>query len=197
MKRTTSPFSAMNAITGLAGILLGIIAGFILGAGQLQGGAAASTPTAAGAPAGASADPHVHLVNEEELKAYKDILAADPKNVKAAIELGNRLYDAGRYADSVPYYQQALALDSKNVSVSTDLGTALYYAGRIDEALAQMDVSLRIDPTHGQTLFNIGIIKRDGRKDKAGAVAAWERLLEVVPSYPEASKVRTLIAETR
>ena len=27
--------------------------------------------------------------------------------------------------------------------------------------------------------------------------ADWERLLEVVPSYPEASKVRTLIAEAR
>jgi cytochrome c-type biogenesis protein CcmH/NrfG len=196
MKRTASPFSAMNAVTGLAGVLLGVITGYILGAGQVQGSVPAAAAAAVAAAPGA-ADPHVHLVNEQELQAYKDILAADPKNVKAAIELGNKLYDAGRYSDAIPYYQQALAVDGKNVNVSTDLATALYYAGRVDEALTQMDVSLRIDPAHGQTLFNVGIIKRDAKKDKAGAVAAWERLLQVAPNYPEASKVRTLIAETR
>jgi tetratricopeptide (TPR) repeat protein len=184
----------MNAVVGLAGVLLGVIAGYILGAGQVQR-VAASAPSAVSAPA--AGDPHVHLVNEEELKAYKDILAADPKNVKAAVALGNKLYDAGRYGDAIPYYQQALAIDGKDVNVSTDLATALFYAGRVDEALAQLDVSLRIDPTHGQTLFNIGIVKRDGKKDKPGAVAAWERLLQVAPNYPEAARVRTLIADTR
>jgi tetratricopeptide (TPR) repeat protein len=55
------------------------------------------------------------------------------------VELANRLYDAGRYAEAIPYYQQAFTLDSTNVNVSTDLATALYYAGRVDEALAQFD----------------------------------------------------------
>lgn len=192
-RNATSPFSAMNAITGLAGILLGIIAGYIIGAGQLQGSAAASTPVAATA----TADPHVGLVNDAELQAYKDILAADPKNVKAAIQLGNKLYDAARYVEAIPYYQQALALDTRNVNVSTDLATALYYSGRIDDALAQTETSLQIDPKHGQTLFNIGIIRRDGKKDPAGAAAAWERLLEVVPDYPDAAKVRALISDLK
>ena len=93
--------------------------------------------------------------------------------------------------------QQAFTLDPTNVNVSTDLATALYYAGRADEALAQFDRSLAIDPKHGQTLFNVGIVKRDGRNDPKGAIAAWERLLTSVPAYPEAARVRTMIAELK
>ena len=128
---------------------------------------------------------------------YRNILASDPKNVRANVELGNRLYDAARYAEAIPYYQQAFILDPKNVSVSTDLATALFYAGRPDEALAQFDRSLAIDPKHGQTLFNVGIVRRDGKQDPKGAIAAWERLLASVPDYADAGKVRTMIAELK
>lgn len=193
MRDHYSPFSPMNAVTGAAGIFLGIIVGFVIGAGQAQPGAPLS---AAGAPNDAIHSPAPAVVNEGELQAYRDILKADPKNVKAATELGNKLYDAGRFAESIPAYQQALALDPRNVNVSTDLGTAMFYAGRTDEALEQLAKSLAIDPAHAQTLFNIGIIRRDGKKDPKGAVQAWERLLKVAPGYPEASKVRQLIQQT-
>lgn len=196
MARTTraaNPFSGMNAIMGAAGIFFGIIVGYVIGAGQAQGSAAVA----------AVQEQHVHtaqapaVVNEGELQAYRDILSTDPKNLKANVELGNRLYDAARFAEAIPYYQQAMAIDPRNVNVSTDLGTALYYAGRPDDGLKQLDVSLAIDPTHAQTWFNIGIIRRDAKEDKAGAVAAWERLLQVAPTYADASKVRTMIAEVK
>jgi tetratricopeptide (TPR) repeat protein len=117
--------------------------------------------------------------------------------VKANVELANRLYDAGRYTEAIPYYQQAFTLDPKNVSVSTDLATAMYYSGRAGDALAQLDRSLAIDPKHGQTLFNIGIVKRDGRNDPTGAIAVWQRLLDTVPNYPEAARVRSMIDELK
>jgi tetratricopeptide (TPR) repeat protein len=185
-------FSALTAVTGIAGILFGIIVGYIIGTGQAQYGTSASAPGAADTP-----PPATTLVTEAELKGYRDILASDPKNARAAEALGNKLYDAGRYAESIPYYQQAFANDPKNVNVSTDLGTALHYAGRPDDALAQFQKSLAIDAVHAQTLFNIGIVKRDGKKDPKGAIEAWERLLAVNPSYPEAARVRTLIAEAK
>ena len=182
----------LTIVTGVAGVMFGIIVGYMLGVSQTSVGstpvAAASAQTAA-APAAA--------VNEQELQAYRNVLASDPKNVRANVELGNRLYDAGRYSDAIPYYQQAFALDSKNVSVSTDLATALYYAGRADDALAQFDKSLSIDPKHAQTLFNIGIVKRDAKNDPQGAIMVWERLLADVPDYPDAAKVRTMLTELR
>lgn len=189
-------FTALTAVTGVAGILFGVIVGYIIGAGQAQPGGAAAVPAPV-AQAAAPAAPATAVVTDTEIQAYRDILARDPKNAKAATDLANKLYDAGRFAESIPYYQQAHALDPKNVGVSTDLGTALYYAGRPDEALAQLEISLKADPTHAQTLFNIGIVKRDGKKDGKGAIAAWQRLLEVAPDYPDAAHVRSLIAETK
>jgi tetratricopeptide (TPR) repeat protein len=179
-------------VTGVAGVLFGVIVGYMLGANQQPAG---SAPVAVTTPAAAPASTPV--VNEQELQGYRNVLASDPKNLRANVDLANRLYDAGRYAEAIPYYQQAFALDPKNVNVSTDLATALYYAGRSDEALAQFERSLSIDPRHGQTLFNVGIVKRDGKNDVKGAIAAWERLLTTVPDYPDAAKVRTMIGELK
>lgn len=193
----SNTFSPLTAVTGVAGIFFGLIVGYIIGAGQALPGALVTAAPPAAQAAAAPAAQATAVVSDAELQAYRDILARDPKNVKAATDLANRLYDAGRFAEAIPYYQQAHALDPKNVGVSTDLGTALYYAGRPDEALVQLERSLAADPTHAQTLFNIGIVKRDGKKDTKGAVEAWRRLLEVAPDYPEAARVRTLIAETK
>ena len=190
--RHRDSITPLTAVTGVAGVLFGVIVGYMLGVSRTGAGSLpmAAVQAAASAPAPA-------LANEQELQGWRNILASDPKNLRANVELANRLYDAGRYAEAIPYYQQAFTVDPKNVNVSTDLATALYYAGRADEALAQFDRSLAIDPKHGQTLFNLGIVKRDARNDPSGAIAAWERLLVSVPDYPDAAKVRTMIAELK
>jgi len=184
----------LTAVTGVAGVLLGIIVGYMLGVSQPSGG---PIPVAAGSQSAAAPAAPAAAANEQELQAYRNVLASDPKNIRANTELANRLYDTGRYADAIPYYQQAFALDPKNVSVSTDLATALYYAGRADDALAQFDRSLSLDPKHAQTLFNVGIVKRDAKNDPQGAIAAWERLLAIAPDYPDAPKVRAMVAELK
>ena len=189
--RHRDPVTPLTAVTGVAGVLLGVILGYMLGVPQNE---ARPLPVAA---ASASATPPPHLVNEQELQGWRNILATDPQNVRANVELANRLYDAGRYSEAIPYYQQAFTLDPKNVNVSTDLATSFFYAGRADEALAQLEKSLRIDPRHGQTLFNVGIVRRDGKNDARGAIAAWERLLSSVPDYADAGKVRSMIAELK
>lgn len=166
------------------------------------GGYALSLPSrtlAAPAPAApAQAPPAASAVADENaLAAYRDILVRDPKNAQAAISAGNLLYDARRYAEAIPFYQQAIALDPGNANVSTDLGTALWYSGRADEALAQYAHSLSVDARHAQTLFNMGIVKSEGKRDYAGAAASWEQLLASNPSYPNAASVRSLIEEAR
>lgn len=189
--QSSRSFSALNIVTGIAGILFGIIVGYIIGAGQGQTAqVAVAATTSAPTPSSSAA-----VVDEGELQAYRNVLASDPKNVKAATALANKLYDAGRYAEAIPYYRQAFAAAPGDVSLSTDLGTALYYAGRTDEALTQLQKSLTIDAAHPQTLFNIGIIKRDAKKDPKGAREAWERLLKSAPDYPDAARVRTMLAE--
>jgi tetratricopeptide (TPR) repeat protein len=168
-------------------LMIGALGGYALSLPPRGGVAAAPLPQ--------QAPPHGAVVDEHVLATYRDLLARDPRNVQAAISAGNMLYDAKRYAEAVPFYQQAMAIDPRNVNVSTDLGTALWYSGRPDEALAQYARSLQISPTHAQTLYNVGIVKSEGKADHAGAAAAWEQLLASNPSYPNAGSVRSMIAE--
>jgi tetratricopeptide (TPR) repeat protein len=182
------------AASCVASTLFGVIVGYLLAGSTATGVApAAYAPPAAGA----QVTPAAGIVNDSELQAYRNILASDPKNAGAATELGNKLYDAGRYLEAIAYYQQAFALDPKNVNLSTDLGTALWYTGRADEALAQFQKSLAIDPVHAQTLFNQGIVRLEGKQDALGAIEAWQTLLAKNPSYPDADKVRRLVNEAQ
>jgi cytochrome c-type biogenesis protein CcmH/NrfG len=191
--------TALLAASCTASLLFGVIVGYIMGSGGTVGSSAAglyAAPTSA--PTGPTAAPApTGVVNEAELRAYKDILARDPRNVATATILGNLLYDAGRYTEAIPYYQQAFALDSRNADLSTDLGTALWYSGRPDEALSQYKQSLAADPKHAQTLFNMGIVRLEGKQDPLGAIEAWADLLVTNPAYPEADKVKRLISEAQ
>jgi len=193
MRERVEPSTQYAWIVNAAAMLLvGGLAGYIL---ALQGRIASAgvAPAAVASVATAPAP----MADEAQLRAYREILARDPKNVAAAISAGNLLYDAQRYSEAIGYYQQGFAGNPSDINVSTDLGTALWYTGRADDALAQYAKSLAINPTHGQTLFNVGIVRNDGKHDHAGAVEAWEKLLASNPAYPDATRVRTMIADAR
>jgi cytochrome c-type biogenesis protein CcmH/NrfG len=172
-------------------LMIGVLGGYALSLPSRGVPAPAVAPPVAAAPQPAT--PAVAVADESALAAYRDILARDPKNVQAAISAGNMLYDAKRYTEAIPLYRQALEVDPRNISVSTDLGTALWYSGHADEALAQYARSLAIDARHAQTLFNVGIVKSEGKRDYAGAAEAWEQLLAANPAYPNAASVRSMI----
>jgi cytochrome c-type biogenesis protein CcmH/NrfG len=182
------------ALISGACLILGLAVGYVIFGGQRAAAPVVMQTTAA--PAQASG-PAPALFDEQQAQTLKNVLARDPKNVQAATQLGNMFYDAGRYADAVPYYQQAFAGDAQNVNLSTDLGTALWYSGKPDEAIAQLNKSLAINPTHPQTLFNLGVVKKDGKQDPAGAVQAWEKLLQSNPNYVDRAKVQQLLDEAR
>ena len=188
-ERYEAPNQYSWIVYAAAVIIVGGLAGYVL---SLQGGQPSAS---AGVPAAATAA--TPIVDESELRAYREILTRDPKNAQAAIKAGNLLYDAHRYVEAIGFYQQAFAVAPKDISLSTDLGTALWYVGRADEALAQYEKSLAIDATHAQTLFNMGIVRSDGKHDYRGAIAAWETLLKTNPGYPEVMKVQSLIADAR
>ena len=187
-----SPTQYAWIVYACATMLVGGLAGYII---AVQGGHGA--PTAVATTAVSPQPGAVAVVDESELRAYREILARDPKNVAAAVKAGNLLYDGQRYVEAIGFYQQAFALNPADINVSTDLGTALWYSGRADEALAQYQRSLAISATHAQTLFNVGIVRADGKQDYAGAAAAWEKLLQTNPDYPAVARVKTLIADAR
>jgi tetratricopeptide (TPR) repeat protein len=74
--------------------------------------------------------------------------------------------------------------------VSTDLGVSFYYMNQPDRALQQFEESLKYDPKHAKTMLNQGIVRAFGKQDLPGAVAVWEKLIQVAPTSAEAETAR-------
>ncbi len=175
---------------GIAGVVFGLIAGWIIGSQQATFGRA-PVATTASAPAATqeSAQP-TQLLDENKVKALTSVAQQQPSNVQPRVELGNLYFDAGRYPEAITWYSDALKLNPKDVNVSTDLGVAYYYTQQPDRALQQFDESLKLDPKHTKTLLNQGIVRAFGKQDLAGAQQAWELVIQHEPNSPEAQAAK-------
>jgi len=170
---------------GIAGILFGLIAGWIIGSQQSTArpapAAAAQASNAPAAPA-----PRAPVLDETQVTALKSVAAREPKNVQPRTQLANLYFDADRYDDAIKWYDEALALAPNDVNLITDLGVCYYYTNRPDKALELFDRSLKLDPKHTKTLLNVGIVKAFGKQDLQGASEAWQEVLKIAPNSPEA-----------
>jgi tetratricopeptide (TPR) repeat protein len=176
---------------GVAGVLLGLLAGWIIGS-QQGGGQAVRPAPAAQQPAttqsqGRQAPPALDENRVAQLKAQAE---QAPKDPEPRVQLGNLYFDSERFEDAIRWYSEALAIDPRLVNVSTDLGIAYYYTNQPDRALEQFEKSLAIDPGHSKTLLNIGVVRAFGKQDLEGAARAWERVIEVAPNSEEAARAR-------
>ncbi|HTK29407.1 MAG TPA: tetratricopeptide repeat protein [Vicinamibacterales bacterium] len=175
---------------GIAGVVFGLIAGWIIGT-QQGGGRPQPTPVASQASAAPSAaTTRPAEVDQAQVNALSSVAQREPSNAKARVDLGNLYFDAERYDDAIKWYVEALRLNPKDVNVSTDLGVCYYYSNQPDRALAQFDESLKLDPKHAKTLLNVGIVRAFGKQDLDGAVKAWEQVLQVAPGSPEAQAAK-------
>ena len=62
----------------------------------------------------------------------------------------------------------------------------------MDGAIAQLNRALSYDPKDANALFDLGMIKLQGKQDGKGALAAWKELLK---SNPELSTDRRATVE--
>jgi tetratricopeptide (TPR) repeat protein len=170
---------------GIAGVLFGLIAGWVIGSQQgTPRPAPAARPQAANAPA--SPAPRAPVLDETQVTALKSVAEREPKNVQPRTQLANLYFDADRYDDAIKWYDEALALAPNDVNVITDLGVCYYYTNRPDKALELFNRSLKLDPKHTKTLLNVGIVKAFGKQDLQGASEAWQEVLKIAPNSPEA-----------
>jgi tetratricopeptide (TPR) repeat protein len=191
-------------------LLVGVAFGYLLrgsapspagtvNAAQAQGQFGSDGSPAGGMPANGGAQ----QPTPEQLRQMADAqaqpllaeLKTEPNNAQLLYKIGNLYYDAQQYPEAVKYYDSSLKIDPKATDVRTDLGTAYHLMGQADRAITEYDDVLKIDGKHANALFNEGMVKWQDKMDMAGAIAAWKRLLETNPDYPQRDRVQQLIAQ--
>jgi tetratricopeptide (TPR) repeat protein len=124
-------------------------------------------------------------------------LNANPKEPDLLISVGNLYYDAQQYSVAIDYYNRALQSRPSDASVRTDMATAYWYLGNADQAIAEFNKALTFAPTNPNTLFNLGLVKWEGKHDAAGAIADWKKLLNANPNYEQNDKVRQMLSDVQ
>jgi tetratricopeptide (TPR) repeat protein len=213
---TSKSWSAKQAVTlALICLLLGVCGGWLIrksfAAGVPQSVAvadrseASATQPVSGQPVAAGLGSAPAAPTPQELKLAADNQAAPllaelkskPTDAVLLTKLGNLYYDAEQYPAAIDYYERSLKAQPFDPSARTDLGTAYWYKGDPDMAVAQFDKALTIAPNKADTLFNLGIVKWQGKRDAQGAIAAWQKLLDTNPNYANKAKVLQLIGQAK
>jgi cytochrome c-type biogenesis protein CcmH/NrfG len=115
-------------------------------------------------------------------------LKSDPNNVAVLAEVAAIYHTSHQFKEAAVYYDRAVEVDPKDVAMRTKLASALYYSGDVDGAIAQLNKGLIYDPKDANSLFNLGLIKLQGKQDAKGALAAWRKLLKSNPQLSEDRK---------
>jgi tetratricopeptide (TPR) repeat protein len=171
-------------------------------------------PVAVAEPSAQPASPHTGAMGAggkmpslEEMKGMADKkavpllekLKSDPTNKDLLVQVAKIYSSTHQFKEAVVYYDKAVQVDPKDVGTRTALASTLYYSGDVDGALGQLQQSLQYDPKDANSLFNLGMIKWQGKQDGKGALAAWQLLLKSNPELKPEQKatVQKLIADVQ
>jgi tetratricopeptide (TPR) repeat protein len=120
-----------------------------------------------------------------------------PEMLAGMLQAARESLFEGRYSEAIAAYQAVLKRDERNVDAMTHLGLIVAVGGHADSALETFDKALKIDPKYAPALLYRGQVLYEQKQDYAGAVAAWERFMALVPKGEDRDRVAELVARAR
>lgn len=189
-----------DMLFGIAIFAAGLLTGIFIGSRQA---APLPAPPAVSAPGGVGTGfapmpaQGAGVDRVAEIKMLQELLARDPKNVQAWIQLGNDLFDTNQAQKSIEAYAKALELKPDNADVLTDQGVMYRTLGQFDQALAAFEKAQKIDPKHMQSLINIAVVYDNDMKKTDKAVAALEKVLQFDPNGRFGQQAKEYLAQIR
>ncbi|MEW6378008.1 MAG: tetratricopeptide repeat protein [bacterium] len=92
----------------------------------------------------------------EAVKAFQQVLKANPKDISTHFMLG-LVYEKQQKTDlALQEYQEAIRLDPAYLDAHRQLGTLFAAQGELDRALAEFQEALRLNPDHKEVLNLLG-----------------------------------------
>lgn len=147
------------------------------------------------APAGSTFAPVAAPATDyqQQIKTLQAVLAKEPNNRQAWVQLGHNYFDSGNPMQAIEAYDKALEMDGNDPDVLTDQGIMYRRVGWFDKAIDNFIKASELNPQHLNSLFNMGIVYNQDLGDKKKADEAWNRYLELNPTGQGADKVRTML----
>lgn len=196
---------ALSAVCLLIGLAVGYL--FRGSRSPAPSGPANATQAGASPSAGAHAGmggqpPTLDQMKHMADKKAEPLLAKlkdDPKNADLLVQVANIYFATHQFKEAGDYFAKALEVKPKDTVTRTTLASCLYYSGDVDGALQQLMQATTDDPKDANSLFNLGMIRWQGKKDNKGALSAWSQLLKSNPKLEPTKKaqVEKLMAEVR
>lgn len=127
---------------------------------------------------------HPPLDVAQRWRELQERAEANSRDPATARELADLLYDLERWEQAVFWYRRTLELEPKNTHARTDLATSYFHLNRHDEALAEYARALELEPRKPEALYGLALTRLHGKKDRAGAEAAYRELQQAHPDFP-------------
>jgi cytochrome c-type biogenesis protein CcmH/NrfG len=181
-------------------LVVGLGIGYASRGLQAPSPAGASAARSVKAPSGGGHQPTLDDLRQMADKQAAPLLAqlkSNPNDSGLLMQVGAIYHSRHQFKEAAGYYDKAAHADPKNVAIRSRLAASLYRSGDVDGAIVQLNQALTCDPKDANALYNLGMIKLQGKADGKGALAAWQQLLKSNPqlSAERKAEVQKLMAE--
>ncbi len=126
----------------------------------------------------------------EKIEDLKEEVLLDARNLVVWLRLGNIYFDHRKYREATEAYHQYLTIKPFDPDIRTRMGIMLRGLGDVDGAIEEFKKGAEIDPRHGDSRFQLGVVFLQDRRNTREAINAWKDYLEVEPKGERANWVR-------
>jgi tetratricopeptide (TPR) repeat protein len=186
--RHPATFAAGAAVLVIFGVIIGVNAGRFTERDETFTPPGARIPVPGPPPSSPVGPPMVRLEPGKPIP---------PEMLAGMLQAARQSLFEGRYSEAIAAYQAVLKRDERNVDAMTHLGLIVAVGGHADSALETFDKALKIDPKYAPAYLYRGQVLYEQKQDYAGAVAAWERFMALVPKGEDRDRVAELVARAK
>jgi cytochrome c-type biogenesis protein CcmH/NrfG len=157
---------------------------------------AGNIPSAAGGARKLTLD-DMRMMADKQAAPLLARLKSNPSDSDLLAQVAAIYHGSHQFKEAAGYYNKAVQAAPDDVPLRNKLASSLYRSGDVDGALDQLNQGLLHAPKDVNSLFNLGMIRLQGKGDARGALDAWQRLLKLNPqlSAERRAEVQKLMAE--
>ena len=175
-----------NILFVIIALIVGVLGGYLIFSISAH---KETAPVGGGVPVGSGTATDY----QQRIMTAENIVAGDPKNRQAWVQLGNDYFDTGQPQKAINAYAKALELKPDDPNVLTDQGVMYRQVKQFDLAIANFEKAQQFAPNHLQSLYNLGLVYAEDLKQNDKAIKAWSRFLEIDSTSPTAQQIKGMI----